>query len=228
MSKVLFLNPSKRGGKLRKARKSKKRKVARKLFANQVKKKKRGGLKLARKSSRKLRRNPIRLPKKAKPSTIIKEQLIPAGLGAVGAVLVSAANGMVIDRLPIPPQYKEGAFRDFLKGATAVAIVVAAAKATNNTNAKAVGVGAMTMVLADATRRAVLKYFPNAKLAGLESELYSPLGVWSGPMRIPSLAALAAPADDGMGYWTPGYPENAGDFGGSLAGWDPDSGQYVN
>lgn len=228
MSQMLFLNPHKRGTKKRrsKAKTKAKRKSVRTLFANPAapkRRKKRRASTVASRSKRRLRRNPIRIPKKAKPGTVIKEQLIPAVHGAMGAIALSAANGMIIDKLPIDEKYKTGPMRDVLKGVSAVGIAVIASKAVNNAMAKNIAVGAMTMVMTDAARRLMLTHAPAVKLAGLEDELFSPmngmgsLGYWTQPASTPALGF------DNSGGNLSMYTEPVAD---TASAYDPMLGEY--
>lgn len=240
MSQVLFLNPHKRGTKGRKAakRRTKAKRRARTLFANPApapkRRKRRAARKaakrsyrVARRSQRRMRRNPIKLPRVARPGTVVREQVIPALWGAVGAISVSAANGMLIDKLPIPEQYKAGVMRDVLKGLSAVVIAVGAAKIAKSPTSKHIAVGAMTMVLADAARRLMLKHVPTVKLAGLEDELFSPLGglnYWTQP-------AISGPrfsAESGaLSMWTQPVAGTASGYDPMLGEFDPTTGEYV-
>jgi hypothetical protein len=230
MSQVLFLNPHKRGTKARKVkRRAKTKRRTRKLFANPVmprRKRKarrtRQGYRMARRVGRTMRRNPIKLPRAARPGTVVREQLIPAVQGAVGAIAVSAANGMLIDKLPIPAQYKQGAMRDVLKGLTAVAISVFATKVAKNPTSKNIAVGAMTMVMADAARRLMLKAMPTVTLAGLENELFSPLGYWTQPAQLPALGFDNSGGN--LSMYTPPVADTATAFDPMLVEYDYASG----
>lgn len=224
MNQVLFLNPHKRGTKPRKAKakRAKSKKRARTLFANPsppaIKAKRR--LRIARKSRRRLRSNPIRLPKVARPGTVIRDQVIPAMHGTLGALAVSAANGMLIDKLPIPAQYKSGAARDFLKALTAVGVAVVAQKAVKSPTSRNIAIGAMTMVAVDAARRQIIQHAPSVKLAGLESELFTPLAYWT-PAGSGSPALTDASAGLGLHVQTAG-----GIPAMNLSGYDTATGFY--
>jgi hypothetical protein len=230
MSQVLFLNPHKRGTKARKAkaRRPKTKRRTRKLFANPAlprpkrKAKRRQGYRMARRVGRTMRRNPIKLPKRAMPGTVIREQVVPAVWGAVGAIGVSASMGMVIDRLPIPENLRAGPMRDVLKGLTAVGISVLAHNVTKNPTSKHIAVGAMTMVMADAARRLMLQYAPAVKLAGLESELFSPLGYWTQPAQTPALGFDNSGGN--LSMYTPPVADTATAFDPMLGEYDYASG----
>lgn len=168
MPEILFLNPHKRGTKGRKAkrRKSKRRTAAPKLFANPVKRRRKRRAGRVRTFAVRARRNPLPMPK-----NLISGMVIPAAQGAAGAIALSAANGMLIDKLPLPANMKAGVLRDVLKGVTAVGIGMLASKVAASNAAKNIAVGAMTMVITDAARRALIRFAPGVNLAGLEEEL---------------------------------------------------------
>lgn len=212
MQPILFLNPHKRG---RKARRSRKARRAAAIFTNPTKKRRH------RKARSFIHRNPLPTPR-----GIVKSQVMPALHGSIGAIFLSAANGMLIDRLPVPATVKTGVLRDVLKGATAVGIGMLANKLGKREFAHSVAVGAMTMVLTDAARRAMLKFLPTVKLAGIEQELMGFASVESlGGIGNANDPLLALTTDTRLGMTT----ELAGNdpLLASLGGYDPTTGEYT-
>lgn len=111
-----------------------------------------------RKRSYKRRSNPgFRLPS---VNRIINDQVIPALWGGAGAV----GNDMLLNVLPLPPEWKSGWMRHLSKAVGAIAIGVLGSVVLPKRIADNLGAGAMTVVGYNVVRDLAAQFMPNLQL----------------------------------------------------------------
>lgn len=96
----------------------------------------------------------------------INQTLLPAGVGAAGALGVDIAMGM----LPVPDALRSGPLAPFVRLAAAVGIGFIATQVTNRRTGEAVAAGAVTVVMYDVIKGFVRQMAPNLPMAGMDNE----------------------------------------------------------
>lgn len=134
------------------------------------------------------RRNPIKM---GGMGGLVSDNLIPAAVGATGALALDILYGII----PLPENIKMGNLRHAVKGAAAIGMGMLAGMVVNKSMAKSLTNGALTVVLHQAMAELTQKFLPNLTL-GEYGEI-NDLGYTS-----------YAQGADGMGYYLPsGMPE---------------------
>ena len=148
--------------------------------------------------ARRRRRVTARLPTF---NRILNDQVIPAFIGGTGAVV----NDIVVNMLPLPPQFKTGWMRHMSKAVGAIAIGYLGAMFLQKKTADALGAGAMTVVGYNVVRDFAAQWMPQIPLG---EYLDVPLGYYGAGLD-PTVGEYLAP-DIGM---IPGSGmETAGQF----------------
>lgn len=115
-----------------------------------------------RKNPRRLRRNPINL---RGAGGFVSQTLMPAGVGAVGALGMDIAIGL----LPLPASIKTGAMRPIVRLAGAVGIGMIASMVAGKRTGGQVLAGAVTVTLYDLLRGLAQKSMPTIPLGDVEA-----------------------------------------------------------
>lgn len=135
---------------------------------------------------RRIQRNPAR---KLTMRTITNDLLMPAAVGAVGAI----ANDALFTYLPLPVQLKTpGIARYATKGVSAVLMTWAASFVVKQRTALQMGVGALTTLTAEIARNFMIRNVPALAPAAMEG-----LGMYT----------------SNMGYYNPAPPAGGGAMG---------------
>jgi len=143
-----------------------------------------------RSTSRRLRRNPITT------RSIVNDMLMPAGVGAVGAIATDA----LFTYLPIPAQFKvPGIARYASKGLTAVALTWLASMVVQRKTAVQLGVGALTCLTAEIARNFMVQNVPALAPAAMEG-----MGLYTSSMGYYNPALPAGGGVNGMGVYVGG------------------------
>lgn len=108
---------------------------------------------------RTFRRNPI-----GSIGGTVNDTIIPAAVGAAGAVGVDVAMNM----LPIPDTMKTGPVGTLTKGGIAIGLGFVTSKFVSRKHGAAVALGGLTVVLANALRSFLISNVPSLPVAGLE------------------------------------------------------------
>ena len=176
---IALVNPGrkvkyKRGKTMAKKRRSKRRMTAkqRKYFGKRRVKRARRNVTISaarnpvrrlsrrrKRSMRSYRRNPIRM-RGFNPRTFVNQSLMPAGIGAAGALGLDMLMGM----LPLPDALKTPTMRPLVRIAGAVGIGMIAGMVTNRKMGEQVGAGALTVVLYDVLKGFVQRTMPTLSL----------------------------------------------------------------
>lgn len=210
MQEILLINPiedfnPKVRGKVM-ARSAKQKAATRKLVAFNKAKRKHNPVKKHKKHSRKSvakhsarhvsrrgrRSNPIKLPKLGGLGTAANNVLMPAAIGAVGAI----GMDMILPYIPLPATMMTGNKKYALKAVIAIGLGMLAGKVIGKEKGHAAGVGMLTVVLHDALKENIPVYAPSIKLAGV-NEYVDGLGYYSPSMVVDGF-------DDGMGEYVAG------------------------
>lgn len=200
---MMILNPKRRGRKGKKP--SAAQLAARKKFAaaakarsaklnpkkrRKAKAKKRRAVKLnpvapmsRKRKSSKRRRSPLRLFRRKAhrnpimPRNFMDTHLMPAAIGAAGALVNDIAVGKLVAKLPAGLQKAE--VRHFVKGVAAIGLSMLASKAkvASGSTIRTATVGALTCALHDAARLQAQKMMPQVALGEYLSEVQGP---WQG------------------------------------------------
>lgn len=134
--------------------------------------KKKGGRRSSTKKAPAKRRNPTtRMPTL---NSIINDQVMPAAIGGTGAVL----NDIIVNMLPLPPQFKTGWMRHVSKAIGAVAIGILSGFMLQKKTANQLGAGAMTVVGYNVVRDLAAQFAPQIPLG---EYLDMPLGEYLDP-----------------------------------------------
>jgi len=168
-----------------------------------------------RSTTRRRRRNPLApvvRRRAANPRTrfptfasIINNQVMPAMVGGAGAV----ANDMIVNMLPLPPQFKTGWMRHVSKAAGAVAIGMLGGFFLQKRTADQLGAGAMTVVGYNIVRDLAAQFAPALPLGE-----YLPMGEYLSPDELgyygagldPSLGTIPGSGMETAGQFTRGSP----------------------
>lgn len=168
MAELLLLNPRKRRGKKRRARRASPRKRHRRHARAATPRRRRrsrrtGGVRVVRMMNprhrrRGRRRNPIRLN--------VMGTVTDAAYGAAGALALDFAMGY----LPLPSFFQSGAGNYAAKGGIAIGLGLLADKVLKFKKAQDIANGALTVVLHEAARAGLASFAPNvaAKLGALD------------------------------------------------------------
>ena len=154
MEKLLLVNPRKR----RKKRGSGKRRRRRR---NPTPARRSARRVTTRRASR--RRNPA--PRRRTMRGFVDRQLIPATIGASGALALDVVNGYLAPMLPA--ELTAGPANYLIKGAMAVGMGMIAETFIRNKTASDMTQGALTVIMHDAMREATQLYLPNVPLNGM-------------------------------------------------------------
>lgn len=177
---IALVNPGrkvkyKRGKAMAKKRRSKRRMTAkqRKYFGKRRVKRARRNVTISaarnpvrrlsrrrKRSMRSYRRNPIARMRGFNPRTFVNQSLMPAGIGAAGALGLDMLMGM----LPLPDALKTPTMRPLVRIAGAVGIGMVAGMITNRKMGEQVGAGALTVVLYDVLKGFVQRTMPTLSL----------------------------------------------------------------
>lgn len=152
MSEIMLFNPRKKA----------------KTTVKRARRRVKGTLVTNPKRSRRLRHNPRRAHRMHRnPITrrdYLSNTLMPAGIGAIGAVGMDIVLGM----LPLPAALKTGAVRPLLRLAGAMGMGLLAGMATNKRIGAQVLAGASTVVVYDMLRTMAQKAMPTIPLGDVE------------------------------------------------------------
>lgn len=119
----------------------------------------------ARAAIRRFRRNPRGMGGNFNLSHIMRDMLVPAGIGAAGALALDLAWG----NLPIPASLQTGTLAPVARIAGAVLIGIAVGMVAGKRNGAYATVGAMTVTLADLAKNWVASSYPAVSLGGYVS-----------------------------------------------------------
>lgn len=160
MSQMLLVNPRKRRATKKRRTVRSKRKV--------TSRRKRRAAPVAR---RRRTRSVARVVRRRKRNPIggvsfrgVQNQVMDAGVGAAGAIALDIALGY----LPIPANFKTGMTAPLIKGAVAIGLGMALSKVVKSSTAQKMTAGALTVMLHDVMRTAVVQYAPAVKLGGFD------------------------------------------------------------
>lgn len=149
------------------------------------------------------RRNPIfrarrRAHRGRNPFNVsgIKAALIPAGIGALGAIGLSAAMSFVTPKLPASLQ--SGYVNTAVKLAGAIALGMIAGKVLGSEKGKYVTMGGLTVVLVGALTPLIQSAVPSLPLSGLGAYMQPGMS-GLGRLGYYSPAAVIQPKSSGMG-----------------------------
>lgn len=167
MAKVLFMNPRKR--RRRKARKARaRRRRAAAVRTNPTRRKRRYSESKSmstKKRRRRVRRNPIASSSLVKQ--ILSGQLMPAGVGAAGGLVLDVAMGQISPRLPDALRKPELATAVKVGVALGLGYLAEKSGAISKSIARDATRGALTVQLYNAGRQVIAKVAPKLALAGL-------------------------------------------------------------
>lgn len=147
---------------------------------------------------RRVRRNPVgRIGKFPTMNQITNELLMPAAIGAVGAI----ANDALFTYLPLPAQFKAPGFARYAsKGLSAVVMTWLASLVVRRQTAMQLGVGALTTLTAEIARQFMAQNLPMLAPVAMEG-----MGLYTMGYYNPALPAGGGiPANNGMGLYTTG------------------------
>lgn len=141
-----------------------------------------------RRHRRRVRRNPI--GGKFRLNRIVPDLLMPAAIGAVGAI----GNDALFTYLPLPVALKTpGVARYATKGATAVLLTFVASMVVKRQTAVQMGVGALTTLTAEIARNFMAQNVPALAPAAVEG-----MGLYTMGYYNPALPAGGAASDMSM------------------------------
>lgn len=127
---------------------------------NPIRRKKRRSVKV-KFMKRKYRRNPL-VPTAGMVGRVINGQIIPAAVGAGGALTLSVAMGFLGGKLP--PELNKPELRTAVKGAVAIGLGILAEQVISKSLAREATKGALTVVLHDAALAIMRKAAPTVAL----------------------------------------------------------------
>lgn len=187
MAEVLIVNPKRRRKATTRRRKPTTRTVARKRTTPRVKRRSRTVTTYRANPAprpavrrRRLKSNPIKLKL---PKGLVRGQIMPAALGAAGALAVDA----LIGNIPlIPVSLKTGPVRHATKAVAAIGLGMLAENVVKKDTARTAAIGALTVTAYNAGRELLSKFAPQLQLGYYED------------------VAAGIHNTNGLGYWNTG------------------------
>jgi hypothetical protein len=166
----------------------------------------RGKSRMAKNRKRKIKGyfpNPIKLPALGGIGTTVNDTVMPAFVGATGAIALDIVWGKVAPMLPA--QMKDGNVKYLAKGLGAIALTFAAGKVMSRQKAQVAGVGMLTVIIHEFAKATITKQYPALMLG--EYVGAAPVYLTNDSGDFPTMSGY----DADMGEYVPAVGEYVGE-----------------